>query len=138
MVKKMGILSLQKLHESLVMGQSAQERLILLDTFVKQLEKNSLLHKNKLINYIMNGLWRNISLQKLSTQTSYSRRQLQRVLSQHTGYTPITFSRIFRFQKSLQYQKSFLLNERYYDQSHFIKDFKTITGYTPTTFYSLY
>lgn len=71
--------------------------------------------------------------------TGISARQLRRLFEYHVGATPKTFSKVVRFQnllksspssQGLRENKTFL-ELGYYDQSHFIKDFKDLFGTTP-------
>lgn len=68
-----------------------------------------------------------------------SERQLRRLFSYYFGESPKTFARIVRFQNilgakpsldSLKNNKIFY-DEGYYDQAHFIKEFKAFYGVTP-------
>ena len=68
-----------------------------------------------------------------------SPRQLRRLFSQYVGCSPKSFSRVVRFQhvlrakpsrQSLRRNKIFF-DHGYYDQAHFIKEFKTYYGLTP-------
>ncbi|MDN5211944.1 helix-turn-helix domain-containing protein [Fulvivirgaceae bacterium BMA12] len=72
--------------------------------------------------------------------TGISPRQLQRLFKYYIGDTAKTFSKVVQFQnilkakpsrKSLKENKLFY-DIGYYDQSHFIKDFKNFYGVTPT------
>jgi AraC-like DNA-binding protein len=70
-----------------------------------------------------------------------SSRYLRRLFLQHTGVSPKLYNKINRFQLSLQ-----LVTEKhasltaitydcgYFDQSHFIRDFKSFTGFTPSDY----
>jgi AraC-like DNA-binding protein len=66
--------------------------------------------------------------------THLSPRQLQRTLKRTTGFSPHDFLKVLRLQQSL---KQYNL-DRYTDQSHFIRSFKKITGYTPTEYFRRY
>ena len=68
-----------------------------------------------------------------------SARQLRRIFEFYIGDTAKTFSKVVRFQnllrakpstQSLQHDKLFF-DLGYYDQSHFIKEFKNCFGTTP-------
>ena len=66
-------------------------------------------------------------------------RYLQKIFLQYTGLTPKLFSKINRFQHSLQLVMkkeasltSIAYDCGYFDQSHFIREFKSFTGYTPS------
>lgn len=71
--------------------------------------------------------------------TGLSPRQLRRLFAYYIGDSPKTFSKVIRFQqllhaqptaKSLREEKLFF-DAGYYDQAHFIKDFKHLYGVTP-------
>jgi len=71
-----------------------------------------------------------------------SSRYLQKLFIAYSGLSPNLFSKISRFQKSLPLvtQKQLPLTAiayqcGYYDQSHFIKDFKYFTGAAPSHFH---
>lgn len=83
------------------------------------------------------------SIEALCNLTGFYYKKLERTFKSTTGYTPKNFVRIMRFYKSLlemkQANTSFTavsLNAGYYDQSHFIHEFKQFTGVTPSTFAS--
>lgn len=70
----------------------------------------------------------------IESLTGYNRRQLQRIFMKQTGFTPRDFLKILRFQNTLASEP-----QHYYaDQSHYIKEFKRITGMTPRIFRATY
>ena len=80
----------------------------------------------------------NSSLQNLDV--GVSERQLRRLFGYYFGESPKAFAKIIRFQnilnakpssKSLKENKIFY-DEGYYDQAHFIKEFKAFYGVTPS------
>jgi len=79
-----------------------------------------------------------ISVTTLRTDLSLSERQLERTFRQQTGLTPRQFARLTRFRQvvRLLHQPALPLTDvayraGYYDQAHFIHDFKTLAGLTP-------
>jgi AraC-like DNA-binding protein len=68
-------------------------------------------------------------------------RYLHKLIYQHTGLSPAFFNKVNRFQFSL---KLIAKNQQpfttiayrcgYFDQSHFIRDFKSFTGLTPSAY----
>lgn len=72
--------------------------------------------------------------------TGISHRQLRRLFNYYIGDTTKTFSKVVRFQNILRakpstqsLQKNKLFYEAgYYDQAHFIKEFKNFYGVTPS------
>jgi hypothetical protein len=79
-----------------------------------------------------------ISMEK-DLQAGISIRQLRRLFEFYIGGTPKAFGKIVRFQKMLQPEpfsgypggKKHYLDAGYYDQAHFIKEFKRLYGLTP-------
>ncbi|WP_353098108.1 helix-turn-helix domain-containing protein, partial [Empedobacter brevis] len=65
---------------------------------------------------------------------------LNRIFKKHLGKSPSEYRKIFRFRNSLLNKKESknlteLSSKDYYDQSHFIKDFKSITKRNPNQFF---
>lgn len=84
-----------------------------------------------------------VKVNELSQQNQINRRQLIRKFSTSIGLSPKQLSKTIRIQSTL---KALLANKpekltdvaydnEYFDQSHFIKDFKEFTGLTPKEFY---
>jgi AraC-like DNA-binding protein len=77
-------------------------------------------------------------------RTGFSNRRFIQLFSMEVGLTPKIFCRLLRFRKALRrlYQDDQLdladlaLGCGYYDQAHFSNDFKTFSGYSPTTYLS--
>jgi AraC-like DNA-binding protein len=73
-------------------------------------------------------------------QTGLSTRQLRRYFEHFIGDTPKTFSKVVRFQNILQThptaqsmkEQKLFFDAGYYDQAHFIKEFKRFYGITPS------
>lgn len=83
-----------------------------------------------------------VSVKELETQTGYSKRYLDMLFKEHVGVSPKRFASIARFQVfyrlwAREKSKTFFkdnLYTYYFDQSHFIKEFKRFTGFTPQKF----
>jgi hypothetical protein len=71
---------------------------------------------------------------------AYSERHQRRLFQKITMLSPVYFKKIVRFQEIFQQiiKNKILSWESYYDQSHFIKDFKQFTGFTPKLFLDLF
>ena len=83
-----------------------------------------------------------ISIQELERKTGFTRQHINAQFKRHVGLTPKTFAGILRFQKfyrkwaqgmSFDVLKDELYDD-YYDQAHFAKEFKRMTGYPPRQF----
>ncbi len=84
----------------------------------------------------------NYSINQFCYQYGINQRQLERYFKKYIGTSPKSFQRLNRYQKTM----NMVLNNRiidlttlayendYYDQNHFIKEFKSFTGCTPSRF----
>lgn len=83
-----------------------------------------------------------LKIEKLSSETCISLRQLEREFKDKVGITPkhyLRIARLNRVQQLLENQQRLNLTEiahqsGYTDQAHFIRDFRNIIGERPTTF----
>ncbi len=85
-------------------------------------------------------------INELAGASCLSYKQFKRIFAEYVGTNPKDFLRIIRFQKALyilQINPLISLTELsfecgYYDQSHFIKEFKVFSGYTPSEYIRTY
>lgn len=83
-----------------------------------------------------------IGISQLSKGAGSSQRQLRRKFERWIGVSPKSFCRIIRFQSTLRMLPSrsrcnllsVALDAGYYDQSHFIHEFKSYSGLNPSDF----
>lgn len=138
---KSGIL----LGNQILKAESTFERIELIETFLL-----NLLTDKKTIDSIVKSTVDTIlktngqfSVTELSEKNNTNRRQLTRKFSSTIGLSPKQLSKTVRIQNTL---KTLLTKEvtsltdlayenEYFDQAHFIKDFKEFTGLTPKEFY---
>lgn len=94
---------------------------------------------NTIVDYSIDLIDRShglIGIQELERKTGYSKRYLDLLFKDHLGIAPKALSTILRFQyfyKVVGNQKESIY-DLYYDESHFIKEFKRFTGYSPGKF----
>ncbi|MFT3682883.1 MAG: helix-turn-helix transcriptional regulator [Ferruginibacter sp.] len=138
--------SIHMLHGRLLEADGLQQQVSLLDNFLlaKLAGAGKKLKNTALIHDVMNQLTRedffdNIS--NVAARYGITSRYLQKLFLTHTGITPKLYSQIQRFQKSLvlvAQQNSSLTSIAYecgyFDQSHFIRSFRSFTGQTPSSF----
>jgi len=80
-----------------------------------------------------------LSVKQLTHEAGLSQRHLSRRFQQCIGLSPKEYLRVSRFIRSLQHLKKYpahslteiAYESSYYDQAHFIRDYKTFTGHTP-------
>jgi AraC-like DNA-binding protein len=109
-----------------------------------QVQKKTLRNIDEAIRLI-EGNQGNISMGELQMATFTTKRTLERHFLEQVGLNPKTYSRIIRFKGVIDFIESNLnikwrqLADRfgYYDQSHFIHEFKTLCGSLPQDYFSL-
>ena len=136
--------SIYTLHAKLIDATLMNQRIELIEQFL--LSRLSLfekkLDKTVLINGVIKELKRDDffdNIENVATRYGITARYLQKLFLQHTGLTPKLYSKINRFQNSLQLisKKNGSLTDiayecGYFDQSHFIREFKSFTGSVPS------
>lgn len=132
------------LHQRLLETSDWPERIGLIETFL--LNRLSLAKRKTgqaaVVRDIMGQLRKEDFFENIGNVASrygISQRYLQRLFLHHTGLTPKLYSKIHRFQNSLRLVTrkdtsltSIAYDCGYFDQSHFIRDFKAFTGRTPS------
>jgi len=83
------------------------------------------------------------SIKEIALATKTSERTLQKIFLENVGLTPKEFSRVYRFSQvirsmgdntfSWQYAVHHL---GYYDQAHFLNDFRRVSGLNPSQFFA--
>ncbi len=81
------------------------------------------------------------NLKTIQNQTGISERKLERYFKKHIGLSPKSYSRIIRFSYIFQLVQEDTIDwadivyvSGFYDQSHFIKNFKEFTGEHPSKY----
>ncbi len=135
----------QDLENKVCNAHSVQERITLVEMFlVDRLNRSEAIDHmvRSAVETILTGNGKMI-ISQLSGQAQISRRQLERKFHLEIGLGPKQLSKMIRLQTTVK----MLLNEEftsltslalengYYDQSHFIKDFRELVGATPKEFY---
>lgn len=81
-------------------------------------------------------------ISEITEQVGYSRRRLSELFRETVGTSPKQFSCIQRFQQTLRLIRKYpepdlsriAHDSGYYDQAHFNRDFKALSGITPTEY----
>lgn len=85
----------------------------------------------------------NIDIDILASHACLSRKQFERIFAEYIGISPKQYLKIIRLQATIYFKSKnenaslteLAYENGYYDQSHFINDFKTMTGLTPKQFF---
>lgn len=110
-----------------LIGRDFAAQQVILNALVEELIGAAVLVPNAVTQRIMRTLGNINSVNDMAETCDVSSRQLQRILRQSTGFTPHDFLKILRLQKALMSDAP----DDYADQSHFIRSFRSATGYTP-------
>ncbi len=135
----------QEIGQNILKANTTSERIKLIEFFLLSRLTDTAIIDHIVKSTIETILTANgqISIDKLSKQNNISRRHLVRKFSSSIGLSPKQLSKTIRLQatlKTLLAKKITSLTDlayeiEYYDQAHFIKDFKEFTGLTPKEFY---
>mgnify|MGYP003833702521 FL=1 len=87
----------------------------------------------------MHRLNGNVSIDKVASMACLSLRQFERVSKERIGFSPKLYARLIRFSKAYRLRENFpalswtsIAHEcGYFDQMHFIRDFKQFAGMLP-------
>jgi len=115
---------------------------ILLQCYLNQLKENPFV--DFAITKILDSP-NQISIKEIAGKAGYSQKHIIKIFKDNVGVTPKEFLKIVRFQKTIQQiakQQSvdwsaIAYDCGFYDQSHFIADFKLFSGFTPTEYSKL-
>lgn len=134
-----------EIGQKILNANSTSERIALIETFLF----DQLTHKKSIdkvvkstIETILNTNGQ-FSVNEFSKNNNINRRQLTRKFSSIIGLSPKQLSKTIRIQSTLKKLLStevssltdLAYENEYFDQAHFIKDFKEFTGLTPKEFY---
>ncbi|MXV53230.1 helix-turn-helix domain-containing protein [Pedobacter sp. HMF7647] len=131
-------------NEQLLMTSGVHEQINVMDNyFISKLKANEKkLQKILLMRQLCSRIcadYESFDMPAFSNDFGMSERKIQNLFLNHVGLNPAGFFSVNRFNKSLdlvlgsQLSLTFVSYEcGYYDQAHFIKDFKKFTGITPS------
>lgn len=94
-----------------------------------------------LMKTILVDIESNIKIEDIAKKHHISRKHLNRLVQKSLGKSPVEYRKIFRFRNAInKYQGLKNLTELsyenfFFDQSHLIKDFKTLTEINPNRFF---
>lgn len=140
--------SANELYTKILEATTWNKRIVLLEEFLsdKLIRCNKKAEKIAVITNVMEEISHEDffdNIENVASRYGITPRYLQKIFLQYTGLTPKLYSKINRFQNSLK-----LITKRntsltsiaydcgYFDQSHFIREFKSFTGFTPSGYTS--
>lgn len=134
----------KRLESRMLSASDSVERVRIMTDFLERkldANKRDLTSISSAINTIIKarGI---VNIRDLAREHSISARQFERKFKEFAGLSPKLYSRIIRFQATTEYRsaRNKTLTEiaydcGYYDQSHFINDFREFSGYTPKEYF---
>lgn len=134
------------LRERVLAAGEPKEKFRLVEEFLsKQLTSDTEL--NPCVEFAVKGIGANPSqtnLAMLSDRIGYSQKHLITMFKHNVGTTPKSYLRVIRFQRVIEQIESaevpdwpaIALEAGFYDQAHFINDFKSLSGFTPREYMS--
>lgn len=139
-------LSVGTVHSKLLETPNMSKRIELIEDFLLKILSDSDKEVSKVdkVRHILSNIGasateRNIS--SIAFEHGITSRYLHKLIHQYTGLSPKSIDKINRFQRSL---KLMAKNEQpltsiaydcgYFDQSHFIRDFRSFTNITPSAY----
>lgn len=136
----------RNLHSRLLETHSLTARIALLDDFFTGRLMRAAGRKERLnrVAHILNSIKQDPAennISRIADTFGITTRYLHKLVYKHTGLSPKSFDKIQRFQMSLKLigenklpLTSVAYDAGYFDQSHFIRDFKSFTGLTPSAY----
>jgi AraC-like DNA-binding protein len=136
-----GVQVVKDIQEQLLHASTDQEKVAILERF--------LLHTyigddNMLLEAVVNTInheSRQIRISELARMFGSTERRIHRLFAKYIGIPPKEYASLIRFRSLMKTFNAkrgdilgMALDSGYFDQSHFIKDFRSFTGMTPSVF----
>ncbi len=135
-----------KLEANVLNALTSEDRITIIEAFLmdRLITPNSIDRMIKSSVKTILNLEGKLSVTELSKTVNNNRRQLERRFSAVIGLSPKQMAKIIRLQavintmlsKDFDSLTALAYEGDYFDQAHFIKDFKEFTGVSPKKFYS--
>ena len=134
----------KKLEKDIVQAENVRQRIEIIEQFLlhKLSESSTVDH---IVSTTIDALLLtkgNASISSIVRQDLSKKRQLERKFTQQIGISPKQLGKVIRLQSALKMMLNkdgenlthIAYENEYYDQAHFIKDFKEFTGISPKEF----
>lgn len=135
-----------RLNGQLLAATNPGEMIRLTEEFLLQkLHTNQLLNKHKAVNVAANLIVKQngiVDIKKLSDHVNMSLKSFERLFTEYVGVPPKLYSLVTRFNYAvllktmnpIENWTSIALSCGYYDQAHFVKEFRLFSDHTPKEF----
>lgn len=135
-----------ELEQKIIMAKDTSERIALVESFLQGMlnEQDTIDHIVKSTVDALLATSGSSTIKDILKEDLSKRRQLERKFFKQIGMSPKQLGKVMRLQTALKLLLSpktesftkIAYESEYYDQNHFIKDFKEFTGTTPKEFLS--
>ncbi|MDQ7815580.1 MAG: helix-turn-helix domain-containing protein [Melioribacteraceae bacterium] len=134
-----------ELEDKLFNSPNNRQRITHLENFlIKRLIHNNEFERVEHAIEIIENSKGQIKAQDIAHEVCLGIKQFERTFSKYVGINPKKYASIIRFQNVIQMKRKhknssmfqLAFDNGYYDQSHFIHDFKSLTGFTPKAFFN--
>ena len=136
--------SVLHLREQLLASTSIQEMFMFVEKFMLRRAHGALVDemRRRCIEYALLHIVNRpdvLSVEHLCDQTGYSQKHFINLFKEQVGVSPKQYLKIMRFQNAIVeienhgviHWSNFARERGYYDQPHFINEFKNFSGFTP-------
>lgn len=132
---------IMNLREMILESVLITQKFIVVENYLVEKFRSKLI-VNPFIEFAVNKILSSpnqMSIEHISNKVGYSQKHLIKLFKDNVGLTPKGFLKIIRFQKAIGEIAAAKITDwtgiayesGYYDQAHFINDFKAFSGYTP-------
>lgn len=129
------------LREMILGSVSIPQKFMIVENYLVRKFRNKLT-VNPFIDFAVDKIIRSpngLTIEEISNKVGYSQKHLIKLFKDHVGLTPKGFLKIIRFQKAIEEISAakeinwsgIACESGYYDQAHFINDFRAFSGFTP-------
>lgn len=135
---------IMNLREMILESVLIQQKFLVVENYLVKKFRNKLI-VNPFIEFAVNKIVASpnqMSIEQISNKVGYSQKHLIKLFKINVGLTPKSFLKIIRFQKAIEEIAAsktadwtgIAYESGFYDQAHFINDFKAFSGYTPNQY----
>ena len=138
----------KKLEQDIIQATDTKQRIEIIECFLQNKLNDQVIVSNIVTNIVRETIDALLATKGSASITDIlkgdlsKRRQLERMFVKQVGISPKQLGKLIRLQSALKMMlnkedeslTSIAYNNEYYDQAHFIKDFKEFTGVSPKEF----
>lgn len=132
------------LREQLLLLPSVQKKFAYAEQYLEK-RYGSRLEPNRCVDFAVSRILQLpdlLTIEDISRKVGYSHKHFIKLFKDNVGVTPKAFLKITRFQKAIMEIEAhqeiswarIALESGFYDQAHFINDFRNFSGFTPAQY----